>query len=68
MIRQCKEAAATQNKYTTNRKLKNLELRVACGSCKTLWGTLKQKGINVKEGKSSPFYEVCKDVFLLPEA
>ena len=61
--RQCKEAA--QIHYDINKKkLKNLELEWHVARVKHC-GTLKQSGINVKS--DSPFFEVCKDIFLTPK-
>ena len=61
--KQCKEAAATQIDIQ-KQKLKNLELEWHVARVKHC-GTLKQSGINVRE--NSPFYEVCKDIFLTPK-
>ena len=61
--KQCKEAAATQINIQ-KQKLKNLELEWHMARVKHC-GELKQKGINVTN--SSPFYEVCKDIFLTPK-
>ena len=61
--KQCKEAAATQINIQ-KQKLKNLELEWHVARVKHC-GTLKQSGINVRE--NSPFYEVCKDIFLTPK-
>ena len=61
--RQCKEAAQIQNDIN-KQKLKNLELEWHVARVKHC-GTLKQSGINVRE--NSPFYEVCKDIFLTPK-
>ena len=61
--KQCKEAAATQISIQ-KQKLKNLELEWHVGRVKHC-GQLQQSGINVK--KNSPFYEVCKDIFLTPK-
>ena len=60
--KQCKEAAATQINIQ-KQKLKNLELEWHVARVKHC-GELKQKGINV--ANSSPFFEVCKDIFLTP--
>ena len=60
--RQCKEAAQIQNDIN-KQKLKNLELEWHVARVKHC-GELKQKGINV--ANSSPFFEVCKDIFLTP--
>ena len=60
--RQCKEAAQIQNDIN-KQKLKNLELEWHVARVKHC-GELKQKGINVSN--SSPFFEVCKDIFLTP--
>ena len=61
--RQCKEAAETQINIQ-KQKLKNLELEWHVARVKHC-GTLQQSGINVRE--NSPFYEVCKDIFLTPK-
>ena len=61
--KQCKEAAATQINIQ-KQKLKNLELEWHVARVKHC-GTLQQSGINVR--KNSPFYEVCKDIFLTPK-
>jgi len=61
--KQCKEAAATQISIQ-KQKLKNLELEWHVARVKHC-GTLQQSGINVR--KNSPFYEVCKDIFLTPK-
>ena len=61
--KQCKEAAATQISIQ-KQKLKNLELEWHVARVKHC-GTLQQSGINVRE--NSPFYEVCKDIFLTPK-
>jgi len=61
--KQCKEAAATQINIQ-KQKLKNLELEWHVARVKHC-GTLKQSGINVRE--NSPFFEVCKDIFLTPK-
>ena len=61
--RQCKEAAETQINIQ-KQKLKNLELEWHVARVKHC-GTLKQSGINVRE--NSPFFEVCKDIFLTPK-
>ena len=61
--RQCKEAAQIQNDIN-KQKLKNLELEWHVARVKHC-GELKQKGINV--ANSSPFFEVCKDIFLTPK-
>ena len=60
--KQCKEAAATQINIQ-KQKLKNLELEWHVARVKHC-GELKQKGINVTS--SSPFFQVCKDIFLTP--
>ena len=60
--RKCKEAAQIQNDIN-KQKLKNLELEWHVARVKHC-GELKQKGINV--ANSSPFFEVCKDIFLTP--
>jgi len=60
--RKCKEAAQIQNDIN-KQKLKNLELEWHVARVKHC-GELKQKGINVSN--SSPFFEVCKDIFLTP--
>ena len=59
---QCKSAADTQINIQ-KQKLKNLELEWHVARVKHC-GELKQKGINVSN--SSPFFEVCKDIFLTP--
>tara|TARA_E500000318_G_scaffold110466_1_gene125986 strand:- start:653 stop:1471 length:819 start_codon:yes stop_codon:yes gene_type:complete len=59
----CKEAASTQIGIQ-NQKLKNLELEWHVARVKHC-GELMQKGINVRE--NSPFFNVCKDVFLTPK-
>ena len=61
--RKCKEAAQIQNDIN-KQKLKNLELEWHVARVKHC-GTLQQSGINVR--KNSPFYEVCKDIFLTPK-
>ena len=61
--RQCKEAAQIQNDIN-KQKLKNLELEWHVARVKHC-GTLKQSGINVKS--DSPFFQVCKDIFLTPK-
>ena len=61
--RQCKEAAETQINIQ-KQKLKNLELEWHVARVKHC-GTLKQSGINVKS--DSPFFQVCKDIFLTPK-
>jgi len=61
--RKCKEAAQIQNDIN-KQKLKNLELEWHVARVKHC-GTLKQSGINVRE--NSPFFEVCKDIFLTPK-
>ena len=61
--KQCKEAAATQISIQ-KQKLKHLELEWHVARVKHC-GTLQQSGINVR--KNSPFYEVCKDIFLTPK-
>jgi len=61
--KQCKEAAETQINIQ-KQKLKNLELEWHVARVKHC-GTLQQSGINVR--KNSPFYEVCKDIFLTPK-
>ena len=58
----CKDAASTQIGIQ-KQKLKNLELEWHMARVKHC-GELKQKGINVTN--SSPFFEVCKDIFLTP--
>jgi hypothetical protein len=60
--RKCKEAAQIQNDIN-KQKLKNLELEWHVARVKHC-GELKQKGINV--ANSSPFFQVCKDIFLTP--
>ena len=60
--KQCKTAAQTQINIQ-KQKLKNLELEWHVARVKHC-GELMQKGINVR--KNSPFYEVCKDIFLTP--
>ena len=59
----CKNAASTQIGIQ-NQKLKNLELEWHVARVKHC-GELKQKGINVRE--NSPFFNVCKDVYLTPQ-
>ena len=59
---QCKTAAQTQINIQ-KQKLKNLELEWHVARVKHC-GELMQKGINVQ--KNSPFFEVCKDIFLTP--
>ena len=59
----CKDAASTQIGIQ-NQKLKNLELEWHVARVKHC-GELMQKGINVRE--NSPFFNVCKDVFLTPK-
>ena len=61
--RKCKEAAQIQNDIN-KQKLKNLELEWHVARVKHC-GTLKQSGINVKS--DSPFFQVCKDIFLTPK-
>ena len=61
--RKCKEAAQIQNDIN-KQKLKNLELEWHVARVKHC-GELKQKGINV--ANSSPFFQVCKDIFLTPK-
>ena len=61
--KQCKEAAATQINIQ-KQKLKNLELEWHVARVKHC-GTLQQSGINVRE--NSPFFQVCKDIFLTPK-
>ena len=61
--RQCKEAAQIQNDIN-KQKLKNLELEWHVARVKHC-GTLKQSGKNVKS--DSPFFQVCKDIFLTPK-
>ena len=60
--KQCKEAAATQINIQ-KQKLKNLELEWHVARVKHC-GELMQKGIRVKS--DSPFFQVCKDIFLTP--